>query len=99
MNAIFKKLNLKNRLAIYILNAPASFQPAIDEMKGMTEIDKDIGKAKDIAFAMVFATRQKEVDQFADRIAQQTVDDAVIWMVYPKGTSKKYTCEFNRDNG
>ncbi len=20
-------------------------------------------------------------------------------MVYPKGTSKKYTCEFNRDNG
>jgi len=23
----------------------------------------------------------------------------VIWMAYPKGTSKKYTCEFNRDSG
>ncbi|HEX3836066.1 MAG TPA: hypothetical protein VHW25_03810 [Steroidobacteraceae bacterium] len=25
--------------------------------------------------------------------------DAILWMVYPKGTSKKYHCEFNRDCG
>jgi len=25
--------------------------------------------------------------------------DAVVWFAYPKGTSKNYTCEFNRDNG
>lgn len=99
MNAIFKKLNFKNQPAIYILNAPASFQPVMDEMQGLTAIYTDLGKAKDIAFTMVFATKQKEVDQFADRIAKQSIDDAVIWMVYPKGTSKKYTCEFNRDNG
>lgn len=99
MNAIFKKLNFRSQSAIYILNAPASFQPAMDEMKDLTSIHKDLGKAKDVAFAMIFATKQKEVDQFADRIAKQSIDDAVIWMVYPKGTSKKYTCEFNRDNG
>ena len=22
-----------------------------------------------------------------------------MWYAYPKGTSKRYTCEFNRDNG
>ena len=71
----------------------------MDEMKSITEIQTDLGKAKDIAFAMVFATRQKEVDQFAERIAKQTFDDALIWMVYPKEISKKCTCEFNRDNG
>ncbi len=71
MNSIFKKLNFKSQPAIYILNAPASFQPAMDEMKGITEIHTDIGKAKDIAFAMVFATMQKQVDQFADRIANK----------------------------
>ncbi len=99
MNAIFKKLNFKNQPAIHILNAPASFQSALDEMQDLTSIHTDLGKAKDIVFTMIFATKQKEVDQFADRIAKQSIDDAVIWMVYPKGTSKKYTCEFNRDNG
>jgi hypothetical protein len=23
----------------------------------------------------------------------------VLWFAYPKGSSKKYTCEFNRDSG
>ena len=99
MNAIFKKLNFKSQPVIHILNAPVAFQSAMDEMKGLTTIQTDLGKAKDIAFTMIFATKQKEVDQFADRIAKQSIEDAVIWMVYPKGTSKKYTCEFNRDNG
>jgi hypothetical protein len=25
--------------------------------------------------------------------------DALLWFAYPKGTSKKYTCDFNRDTG
>jgi len=25
--------------------------------------------------------------------------DALLWFCYPKGSSKKYKCDFNRDNG
>jgi hypothetical protein len=25
--------------------------------------------------------------------------DALLWFAYPKGTSKRYACEFNRDTG
>ena len=25
--------------------------------------------------------------------------DALLWFAYPKGTSKKYKCDFNRDGG
>ena len=25
--------------------------------------------------------------------------DAIVWFCYPKQTSKRYTCEFNRDTG
>lgn len=25
--------------------------------------------------------------------------DGVLWFAYPKGTSKRYKCDFNRDNG
>ena len=26
-------------------------------------------------------------------------EDGLLWFAYPKGTSKKYVCEFNRDTG
>ena len=25
--------------------------------------------------------------------------DALLWFAYPKGSSKRYTCDFNRDTG
>jgi hypothetical protein len=44
-------------------------------------------------------TKQKEVDSLARVIGQKASGDAIVWLAYPKGSSKKYTCEFNRDTG
>jgi hypothetical protein len=52
-----------------------------------------------VHFAIVFATKQAEVDHYASLLAPKLEGDAVLWFCYPKGSSKKYTCEFNRDNG
>ncbi|PKN85696.1 MAG: hypothetical protein CVU46_10320, partial [Chloroflexi bacterium HGW-Chloroflexi-8] len=38
-------------------------------------------------------------DAISPIVAQKARGDAVIWFAYPKGTSKKYKCDFNRDNG
>ena len=35
----------------------------------------------------------------ADAILPKAQGDAVVWFAYPKGTSKRYKCEFNRDTG
>lgn len=44
--------------------------------------------------------KQVEVDRFASRVAKATSgEDAIVWVAYPKGTSKNYQCEFNRDTG
>jgi hypothetical protein len=99
MNAIFKKLNYKDQAAIYVVNAPASFHPAMDEMRPITAVHDSLGKVKDASFALAFATGQAEVDKFAAQVAKATSGDAVVWVAYPKGTSKKYKCEFNRDTG
>jgi hypothetical protein len=97
MTALFKKLNFKAQPEIHILNAPASFAGEFQEMAGVTKVVQSIGKA--VSFAIVFATKQKEVDDFAARIAACRQGDAVIWIAYPKGSSKRYKCEFHRDNG
>lgn len=99
MNPIFKKLNYKDQPAIYILNAPASFRGATDAMRALTTVRDSWANAKAVSFALAFATRQSEVDCFAEHVAKVTDGDAVVWVAYPKGTSKNHTCEFNRDNG
>jgi hypothetical protein len=99
MNAIFSKLNFKAQPAVHVLNAPSTFDAAIDEMRALTDIRTSLTKAKDISFVIAFATKQMEVDQFADSINKSIDGDAVIWIAYPKGSSKKLKCEFNRDNG
>jgi hypothetical protein len=52
-----------------------------------------------VEFVLVFATRKARVDQFADEILGRLGEDAVVWVAYPKGTSRRYKADFNRDNG
>jgi hypothetical protein len=99
MNDIFRKLNYKDQPAVYVINAPESLSPALEEMRGLTAVHDSLAKAKDAQFALAFATRQAEVDKFAAQVAKSTSGDAIVWVAYPKGSSKKYRCEFNRDTG
>lgn len=99
MTPLFKKLNYKTQNTIVSINPPASFLPELKAMSESATIIDSLGKAKDIEFVIVFATKQKEVDKAAEQIAKKAEQDAVIWFCYPKGTSKKYSCGFNRDTG
>lgn len=99
VNAVFKKLNFKDQQQLYILNAPASFKPVMDEMKDFTTIKTSLSTAKTISFVLAFVSKQKEVDDVTKKVTPLMESDGIIWFAYPKGTSKKYTCEFNRDTG
>lgn len=97
MTPLLRKLNFKAHPAIHILNAPESFAGELKSMSGLTRVEVELGKL--VSFALTFATKQTEVDQFAAQIAACSKGDAVLWIAYPKGTSKKFKCEFHRDNG
>ena len=99
MIPLFKKLNYKLQPVIISVNHPDSFLSELQAMSQTATIVDGLTKSKDIAFVLVFATKQKEVDKAAEQIAKKATEDAVIWFCYPKGTSKKYSCEFNRDTG
>jgi hypothetical protein len=99
MDAIFKKMNFKDQPEVLVINHPASFQPNLDAMASWTKIQTDVAKVGKIHFALAFVTKQVEVDTLATQIAAQTEGDALVWFAYPKSTSKKYKCEFNRDTG
>ena len=95
---VFGKLNLKDQTDIVILNAPASFLPEIERLRGVT-VRRTLSGAPPITFVLAFVTRRTELDAVASELTLRAAGDAVVWFAYPKGTSKRYTCDFNRDTG
>jgi hypothetical protein len=95
---LFNKLNLGAHDEIVLFNAPDSFESELKQLKGV-KIVRDPGKPKAIKFGLAFAMTQAQLDRASKLLAAGSEGDAVLWFAYPKGTSKRYTCEFNRDAG
>jgi hypothetical protein len=96
MSPLFKKLNLGTHTLIHVLNAPKSFEPELAALKDVSVKRAVSGPS---SFAMAFVITQAQLDAAGQKLVAACVGDAILWMVYPKGTSKKYRCEFNRDSG
>jgi hypothetical protein len=99
MDPVFKKLNFNNHPELLILNAPDSFRPNMEAMSELTAIREKLSGIKSFQFALAFVTRQTEIDQLIPKLAQLLDGDGMIWFAYPKSSSKRYKCDFNRDTG
>jgi hypothetical protein len=98
MASVFGKLNLKEQKQILVLNSPDSFEPELKTLRGIA-IQRDLKSVDRIEFSLAFVTKQQEVDTLGKAIAKKAEGDAVVWFAYPKGSSKKYKSEINRDSG
>jgi hypothetical protein len=98
MASVFQKLNLKDQREIAVFNIPASFESELARLAGV-KVLRDPKKCSAVQFALAFATQQAELDRLSRLLATNFAGDALLWFAYPKGTSKRYTCEFNRDTG
>lgn len=98
MATIFEKLNWKDQQEIVVLNSPESFEPELARLSVAT-IHRSLAPVKETTFLLAFVTRKNEVDSLAPQIAKRAKGDAIVWFAYPKGSSKRYKCDFNRDTG
>jgi len=95
---VFQKLNLKDQKQIMVLNAPESFEPELARLDGVKVLRKLDG-VSEIDFSLTFVKTQREADTLGSSVAKKVRGDAVVWFAYPKGSSKKYRSEINRDDG
>ena len=98
MPTTFGKLNLKDHKEILVLNAPDTFEK---EIRGLRDVRvfRRIEDMKALAFALSFVTQRGELHRLSRKLSAKAAGDAILWSAYPKGTSKKYSCDFNRDDG
>ena len=100
MDAVFKKMNFKEgHKQIVVLNSPDSFQVNLEAMQGLVTILLNHDQADSITYFLAFVTQKAQIDALVPEIAPKLAGDAMMWFAYPKGTSKNYSCDFNRDTG
>lgn len=98
MSGLWAKLNLKEQKEILVLNAPESFAATVDSLRGV-RVNRRLTGAEEVTFVLAFVAAQAELDELSLALVRAAAGDAILWFAYPKGTSKRYRCEFNRDTG
>lgn len=96
------KLQLKTFMQGLILNQPTGFDLS-QFPKSELKIDLTACQTRSYDFVLVFLTSMFEIEAFAQKFLDgksKMIDDkTLIWLCYPKMSSKKYKCDFNRDSG
>jgi hypothetical protein len=92
--AILKKLFFRGQTPAMVLNAPPEAKPLVAAF-GPVVLEAAKGQA---AFALAYAVNRAAAARIAKAAPKFLKDGAVFWVAYPKGTSKKYKADINRDS-
>ena len=95
MADVFKKLNLKDQSEIVVLHAPESFEAELGSLQSAV-VHRKLKPQHALQFGLAFVTQEKVLDEVSAAMTKQANGDALIWIAYPKKSSKKYHCEFKR---
>lgn len=89
MDKLMKKLGLKDQTSILVINAPEDYLEMISSYNG--DIHTNIQTKYD--FVQAFAVNLSD----AYKIGKELSEDGILWFCYPKGSSKKYNSDINRN--
>ena len=99
MSNTFAKLQYKGQERILVVDAPEEFEPHLEEVPTSVIVDRQPEPNVKYDFVLVFVTSRLSVARHATRVPDHLNPDALLWMAYPKKTSKKYKADLSRDDG
>ena len=88
-----KKMKLKSGLKAAIINAPENY---VDTLRHDTALSPTLNGKFD--WIQIFVRNKAEMDGLAPKAAKALKPQAILWISFPKGTSKIQT-DLTRDKG
>ncbi|NRA51823.1 MAG: hypothetical protein HRU12_22080, partial [Phaeodactylibacter sp.] len=64
-----------------------------------TKIHRQLPAQGAIDWLLAFVTLQQEVETLSKAISEQISGDLLLWLAYPKKSSKRFQSDINRDYG
>lgn len=93
---LIKKLGIKPKQRIIILNAPKGYREQLGELPADVELATTLNGVFDMVH--VFVKNKGEVDQYAPKAIQAVRPGGLLWFSYPKKSAKIPT-DISRDVG
>ena len=93
MSDLAKKIKLKPGAKAAIIHAPENY---LDELQHDAEISSTLRGKFD--WIQIFVRNKAELDELAPKAANALKPESVLWITFPKGTSKIQT-DLTRDKG
>jgi hypothetical protein len=85
-NSVARKLGMNPSMRGLIIAPPPGYLKLLAPLPdGLTVSSRGQGM---YPFVQVFATRLSEISRFAQRLSKQAAPNALVWVSYPKKTSK-----------
>ncbi len=94
MNPVIKKLQYKNQERILVVDPPDEFAP----MQSAFPCRVDTTIENTYAFILFFVRSRDAADAQAGAVLDVLGPDGYLWLCYPKGSSKKYSPDINRNS-
>ena len=88
-----KKMKLKPGARAAIIHAPEKY---LDQLKHDSEVSPKLSGKFD--WVQIFAKNKKELDSLAPQAAKVLKPESILWLSFPKGSSKIQT-DLTRDKG
>lgn len=94
--SVAQKLLIKAGNKILVINPPEGYRELLGALPdGVNELSELEGE---FDLIQIFLTSVEEMEAWLHKLREQLNADGKLWVTYPKGTSKKYTSEVNRDS-
>lgn len=95
MSSTAQKLKIKENFTLLTINAPTDFKKNIGELPKGVKILTD---SKNYSQVHWFVLNKAQMDKELTNVLKLLKDDVILWIYYPKGTSKLQT-DLTRDKG
>ncbi|WP_297335072.1 hypothetical protein [Algoriphagus sp.] len=96
MDSLLKKMNFKEGMKIKIWSLPDELNYLYESWNQAGLVSKE---SEQTDFFLAFVKSEEEIEQIFPQLATHSTNDELLWIAYPKGSSKKYTVNINRDRG
>jgi len=95
-NVLAKKMKLKPGSSIAIINAPDGYLKELEPLPEGVKVAESLKGKFD--WLQLFVKNKAEIDKLAPRVFKALKPESMLWISFPKGTSKIQT-DLTRDKG
>ena len=95
-SALARKMKLKPGQRAALVNAPEGYLKELSPLPAGVQVAEKLQGEFD--WAQVFVKNKAELDRFVSKVVRALKPDSLLWISYPKGTSKIQT-DLTRDKG